>query len=200
MNAIQFIKEHGVEKAREVAEGAPDKTATHYVFRKISNYYSVEFQSWFHDGEWWDSDCHTEQDLIDSYGEDYVVNLSDLKNLIANIDSQIAIKFIKEWGDDYSKKYIALSESEGNILPWELSLKRLVESVDLIDSLGGLELSKKESNDCRFYEYADMSHRAYAIKQAISDYESIYSNDCEILDYPEDYTSPNCKKFNERVK
>ena len=24
--------------------------------------------------------------------------------------------------------------------------------------------------------------------------------DCEILDYPEDYTSPNCKKFNERVK
>lgn len=23
--------------------------------------------------------------------------------------------------------------------------------------------------------------------------------DCEILDYPEDYTSPNCKKFDERV-
>lgn len=200
MNAYQFIQKHGIEKAREVVEGAPDKTATHYVFRKISNYYSVEFQSWFHDGEWWDSDCHTEQDLIDSYGLDFVVSLSDLKNLIANIDSQIAIKFIKEWGDDYSKKYIALSESEGNILPWELSLKRLVESVDLIDSLGGLELSKKESNDCRFYEYADMSHRAYAIKQAIADYESIYSNDCEILDYPEDYTSPNCKKFNERVK
>ena len=34
MNAIQFIKEQGVEKAREVVEGAPDKTATHYVFRK----------------------------------------------------------------------------------------------------------------------------------------------------------------------
>ena len=28
MNAIQFIKEHGVEKAREVVEGAPDG-ATH---------------------------------------------------------------------------------------------------------------------------------------------------------------------------
>ena len=24
--------------------------------------------------------------------------------------------------------------------------------------------------------------------------------DCEILDHPEDYTSPNCKKFDERVK
>ena len=24
--------------------------------------------------------------------------------------------------------------------------------------------------------------------------------DCEILDYPEDYTSPNCKKYDEMVK
>ena len=24
--------------------------------------------------------------------------------------------------------------------------------------------------------------------------------ECEILDYPEDYTSPNCKKYDERVK
>ena len=24
--------------------------------------------------------------------------------------------------------------------------------------------------------------------------------DCEIPDYPEDYTSPNCKKYDERVK
>ena len=202
MNATDFIKQHGVDKAREIVEGAPDKTATHYVFRKIPSYYSVEFQSWYHDGEWWDSDCHTEQDLIDSYGEDYVVNLSDLKNLIANIDSQIAIKFIKEWGDDYSKKYIALSESEGNILPWELSLKRLVESVDLIDSLGGLELSKKESNDCRFYEYADMSHRSYAIKQAIADYEQLFGNTetSELETLRDCDTSPNCKKFDEGVK
>ena len=33
MNAIQFIQQNGVEKAREVVEGAPDKTATHYAFR-----------------------------------------------------------------------------------------------------------------------------------------------------------------------
>ena len=194
MNAIKFIQQHGVDKAREVVSGAPDKTATHYVFRKIPSYYSVEFQSWFHDDEWWDSDCHTEQDLIDSYGEDYVVNLSDLKNLIANIDSQIAIKFIKEWGDDYSKKYIALSESEGNILPWELSLKRLVESVAFINKFGGIDLAKaydKQMSDHGFDPFFD---------KAIADYESIYSNDCEILDYPEDYTSPNCKKYDERVK
>ena len=126
-NAINFIKENGVEKAREVVEGAPE----------LAEYYSTI------DGEYYRIE----------------INAVNLKQL-----------------------------------------KRLVESVDLIDSLGGLELSKKESNDCRFYEYADMSHRAYAIKQAIADYESIYSNDCEMLDHPEDYTSPNCKKYDERVK
>ena len=139
MNAIQFIKEHGVEKAREVVEGAPDG-ATHL------------------------SD--------DTY---HYVN-ADFKPLPTHIKEQLP-------------KLVVIND-----------LKRLVESVDLIDSLGGLELSKKESNDCRFYEYADMSRRSYAIKQAIADYESIYSNDCEILDYPEDYTSPNCKKFDEGVK
>ncbi|EJB8498011.1 hypothetical protein [Acinetobacter baumannii] len=86
MKPEQFIREFGVDKAREVVEGAPDKTATHWVFRKIPNYYSVDFQSWFHDGEWWDSDCHTEQDLIDSYGEDFVVSLSDLKRLVESLE------------------------------------------------------------------------------------------------------------------
>lgn len=33
MNAIQFIKDHGVDKAREVVEGAPDG-ATYYVNEK----------------------------------------------------------------------------------------------------------------------------------------------------------------------
>ena len=196
MNAIQFIKEQGVEKAREVVEGAPDKTATHYVFRKIPSYYSVEFQSWYHDGEWWDSDCHTEQDLIDSYGEDYVVNLSDLKNLIANIDSQIAIKFIKEWGDDYSKKYIALSESEGNILPWELSLKRLVESVNLVEHFGNDLVGAKQllefSKDCKTIKLSGSVITIERLEQAIADYESIYSYN-DMGDDSHIENSPLCK-------
>ena len=184
MNAIKFIQQNGVDKARQVVEGAPDKTATHYVFRKIPSYYSVEFQSWYYDGEWLDSDCYTEQDLIDSYGSDFVVNLSDLKNLIANIDSQIAIKFIKEWGDDYSKKYIALSESEGNILPWELSLKRLVESVDLVNCNGGWNGTKntitlfQSSLDLGLHhgvDGVDAEVEIPRLKQAIADYEVIYS-------------------------
>ena len=116
MNAINFIQDNGVDKAREVVEGAPDG-ATHLS----------------------DDACH-------------YVN-ADFKPLPAHIKEQLP-------------KLIVIDD-----------LKRLVESVDLIDSLGGLELSKKESNDCRFYEYADMSHRSYAIKQAIADYESIYGGE-----------------------
>ena len=172
MNAYQFIKENGFEKAREVIDGAPDKTATHYVFRKIPSYYSVEFQSWYHDGEWWDSDCHTEQDLIDSYGEDYVVNLSDLKNLIANIDSQIAIKFIKEWGLEHSRNYVAIAENDGDILTWEKELKRLVKSVDLVKEHYGLD---------RAIDYANSDYTAPEIKvcllDAIADYKSIYGGE-----------------------
>jgi hypothetical protein len=111
MNAIQFIKEHGVEKAREVVSGAP-QNAVYY---------------------WQIPRC--------KYGV-----------------------------------YSSHEQKQGRAIVLE-ELKRLVESVDLIDSLGGLELSKKESNDCRFYEYADMSHRSYAIKQAIADYESIYGGE-----------------------
>ena len=135
-NAIQFIKEHGVEKAREVVSGAPDG-ATHLS----------------------DDACH-------------YVN-ADFKPLPAHIKEQLP-------------KLIVIDD-----------LKRLVESVDLIDSLGGLELSKKESNDCRFYEYADMSHRAYAIKQAIADYEQLFGNTetSELETLRDCDTSPNCKKY-----
>ena len=84
MNAIQFIQQHGVDKAREVVEGAPDG-ATHLS----------------------DDACH-------------YVN-ADFKPLPTHIKEQLP-------------KLIVIDDIE-----------RLVESVDLIDSLGGLELSKKES-------------------------------------------------------
>lgn len=81
MKATDFIKKFETDKANEVIEGVPDKTASHYVFRKVPHYYSTEFQSWFYDGEWHDSDCSTEAELIESYGSDFVVNLAELKRL-----------------------------------------------------------------------------------------------------------------------
>lgn len=56
MNAIQFIKEHGVEKAREVVEGAPD----------LAEYYSTI------DGEYYRIELHA-------------VNLRHLKRLVESV-------------------------------------------------------------------------------------------------------------------
>ena len=138
MNAIQFIKEHGVEKARGVVEGAPDG-ATH-----LSN------------------------------DTRHYVN-ADFKPLPTHIKEQLP-------------KLIVIND-----------LKRLVDSLDLVKSYGGIINAKHD------VKYLDLdwdydTPRVTRLRQAIADYGVIYSNDCEILNYPEDYTSPNCKKFDERVK
>ena len=138
-NAIQFIKEQGVEKAREVVSGAPEG-ATHLS----------------------DDACH-------------YVN-ADFKPLPDHIKEQLP-------------ELIDLSE-----------LKRLVESVDLLKSNGGYEEAKDTFDFAIKHGMNDLTEFGSRLKQAISDYKSIYSNDCEILDYPKDYTSPNCKKYDERVK
>lgn len=159
MNAIQFIKEHGVEKAREVVSGAPD----------LAEYYSTI------DGEYYRIELHA-------------VNLRHLKRLVESVELINGLKGIDE----------ARS-----------ALQNIVDN--------------HASN-----KYA-MNFEKPALEKAIADYEAIYSNDikievsfgislmpserlacidltprpvidCEILDYPEDYTSPNCKKFDERVK
>lgn len=133
MNAIQFIKEHGVDKAREVMEFAP-QGATH-LSDDTRHYVNAEF-----------------------------------KPLPNHIKEQLP-------------KLVVIDD-----------LKRLVESVDIIKELGGIHRVKRTYKSRPFeLAYSDL-------KQAIADYDAIYSNDCEILDHPEDYTSPNCKKFDERVK
>ncbi|EEY94027.1 hypothetical protein HMPREF0026_01303 [Acinetobacter junii SH205] len=50
--------------------------------------------------------------------------------------------FFKEWGLEYSRQYVAIGESDGDILPWELRLQKLVDSHDLVEGLGGLERAK----------------------------------------------------------
>lgn len=103
MKPEQFIREFGVEKAREVVEGAPDG---HKGYNGVINQYTR--------GVWFSRD----------------VMLSDLK--------------------------------------------RLVESVDLVESWGGIE-------DLKLY---DLSHckdkpesAGYKLLQAIADYESIYGEE-----------------------
>lgn len=95
MKATQFIKEHGLEKAREVVEGAP----------KLSECFNPENGGYYR-------------------MEMRCVNLSDLK--------------------------------------------RLVESMGIVERFGGIELSKEWIS-----EYSSFPYRA-DLEQAIADYESIY--------------------------
>lgn len=103
MNAIKFIKDYGIEKAREVVEGAPER-ATHL---RNGEYVRVSDPRWMLDG------------------------------------------------------YVSIAD-----------LKRLVESVDLVNLKGGVKKLKKEA-DCLFHN--DVEGIALRYEQAISDYKALYS-------------------------
>ncbi|MEG2446945.1 MAG: hypothetical protein RSA22_11605 [Acinetobacter sp.] len=126
MNAIQFIKDHGVEKARGVVEGAPDKTASHYVISRRPHYYSVDFQSYFNNGDWHDSDYASEQDLANDYEPQNVIRLSDLKRLVESV------YIVKEhYTLDRAKKYAASPYTAP-----ELKV-RLEQAIADYESIGG---------------------------------------------------------------
>lgn len=131
MNAIQFIKDHGVDKAREVVEDAPSR-ANHYC---ADNYWS------------WDGII-----LKRSAGDGFFIH--------------------SIWGasDEWVSKAINISD-----------LKRLVESVDLVELLGGIESLKglvDISNSPFALSHITREGVIYSIdeiKKAIADYEAIYS-------------------------
>lgn len=132
MNAIKFIKEHGVEKAREVVNVAPDRATT-------------------------------------------VKPSLDFKHFMYGICENAA------------GAYILLSD-----------LKRLVESVDLIKSCGGIINAKYDVKHLDLdWDYD--TPRVTRLRQAIADYESIYSDNMGDDSHIENHVSPNCKKFDERV-
>ncbi|EHU3263657.1 hypothetical protein AYA92_RS02385 [Acinetobacter baumannii] len=85
MKPEQFIREFGVKKAREVVEGAPDRTASHYVV-DTDTYYSEEFLTYFdHSLEDWETaDLNNIGELETIY--EHVVSLSDLKRLVESLE------------------------------------------------------------------------------------------------------------------
>lgn len=133
MKAEQFIKDHGLEKAREVVEGAPDKTATHFV-------------------------C---------------INFPELRYLKYKLGLPCTFR------DDHWKAHRnhGLLEDDIHFYRYELSdLKRLVESVDLVNKLNGIDKCKGYVQVCFFKGRDKYGNR---IKQAIADYESIYGEGSE---------------------
>ncbi len=123
-NAINFIKENGVEKARKVVSGAP-KWAM-----------SINFNN----------------------------------------------------GMYYSR----MEHKKGDTFLYDI--KRLVESVDLLKSNGGYEEAKDTFDFAIKHGMNDLTEFGSRLKQAIADYESIYSdNDMGDDSHIENHISPNCK-------
>ncbi|MFW1853468.1 hypothetical protein ACG9XR_23245 [Acinetobacter guillouiae] len=75
----------GIEKAREIVSGAPDKTADTYV-ADTDTYFSAEFGSYFNHAEfdWLDSDYKFYAEIRDNY--ETVFWLKDLRTAIAEHD------------------------------------------------------------------------------------------------------------------
>lgn len=141
MNAIKFIKDHGVDKAREVVEGAPFNS-TCYVFWTGKFRYINELT------------CEIYSEKLGGWCEANIMVLN-LKN--------------------------PLSE-----------LKRLVESVDKVIKLGGINEAKAELNRKSILRW--ITPEIQSLKQAISDYKSIYSdNDMGDDSHIENHVSPLCK-------
>lgn len=143
MNAIQFIKDHGVERAREVVKGAPEGAQYYRDMDSICHPNEVLYYAWFgcallvideHEG-WVKSIYHNGAEYIED-------QLADLKEL-----------------------------------------KRLVESLDLVELLGGIESLKglvDISNSPFALSHITREGVIYSIdeiKKAIADYESIFGGE-----------------------
>ena len=142
MNAIKFIQQHGVDKAREVVEGAPKGAELFHTNTYIKNAHSEgrtdHFARWSDGFKGW-------------------VNASADREFI---DESIVLE----------------------------ELKRLVESVDLVNCNGGWNGTKntitlfQSSLDLGLYhgvDGVDAEVEIPRLKQAIADYEAIYSFDIE---------------------
>lgn len=128
MKPEQFIREYGVEKAREVVEDAPNDSTLFrlcgieeiptYLKVKDGKYWRYSWRSGFREA------CQSTYNKINDAGE--LVSLSDLK--------------------------------------------RLVESVELVEVCGGLVEAKKKMNS----ESLRSATIEYVLYKAIRDHESIY--------------------------
>jgi hypothetical protein len=122
MNAVDFIKKHGVDKAREVVEGAPEG--------------STKF-------------CITGIDGVPTY--------------LKLVDGDYWFSWMNGFSKACQIAYKRIDELDSIIdIP---DIQRLVESVDLVNSFGGLEDAKAVVKMGKHYKY---------LEKAIADYESIY--------------------------
>ena len=102
MNSIQFIKDHGVDKAREVVEGAPKGAELFHTNTYIKNAHSEgrtdHFARWSDGFKGW-VNASADREFIDES-----IVLEELKRLVESVD------FIKR---DFGSIEIAKLQAEG---------------------------------------------------------------------------------------
>ncbi|HAV5698908.1 TPA: hypothetical protein JI136_07765 [Acinetobacter baumannii] len=136
MKPEQFIREFGVEKAREVVECAPEGSE---FYHKDNNEYVKNI----------------DQEHLEK------AQAEPKESHLVNFDSSSSEGWVENaaW-IEYINVLIDLSD-----------LNRLVESIDLVESWGGIE-------DLKLYDLSHCKNKpesaGYKLLQAIADYESIY--------------------------
>ncbi|MCH7391841.1 hypothetical protein [Acinetobacter dispersus] len=96
MSAIQFIKDHGIEKAREVVEGAPE-TATHFT-EALGGHYAKEGMLKMKPQWLWFNSINKEW-YYDFAAKDHI-HLPDLKRVVEDIDLLVEHSLSGCWGID----------------------------------------------------------------------------------------------------
>ena len=131
MDAIQFIKEHGVDKAREVVEGAPDG-ATH-LSDDTSHYVNTDFKP---------LPTHIKEQLPE------LVDLSDLKRLVESVD------FINKFGGiDLAKAYDKQMSDHGFDPFFDKAIADY-ESIYSDNDMGdGTHIENHISKNCKVIDY-----------------------------------------------
>lgn len=101
-----------------------------------------------------------------------------------------AIEFIKEHGIEKARFVIGSAEVGGVVTPKILDLKKLVQSLELIEQIGGVEVAKgkvfiADFNDFKMINFLignkDFVVHIKRVQEAIADHEAVNGNEIDPL-------------------
>ena len=129
MNAIKFIQQHGIDKASEIVEGAPE-TATHFT-EALGGHYAKEGMLKMKPQWLWFNSINKEW-YYDFAAEDHI-HLPDLKRLVESVD------LVTAWGgleSTYSK--FRYAQEHKNIYPANMIQQAIAdyESIYCVADMG----------------------------------------------------------------
>ncbi|MDX8187633.1 hypothetical protein [Acinetobacter pittii] len=101
-----------------------------------------------------------------------------------------AVEFMKEHGIEKARFVIGSAEVGGVVTPKILDLKKLVQSLELIEQIGGVEVAKgkvfiADFNDFKMIKFLignkDFVVHIKRVKEAIADHEAVNGNEIDPL-------------------